>query len=268
MVSDNGVISAFVLFEGAGKRQPDAWQPESAERVLVTWRELLSDVDDDQLLAAARYLARSPSPWWPTVGEILARVGVERAAQPGPHRPLDRWRGRLRTTAERHGADGAFWSDFVEARHAEDDVGRSFAALFAVCESPIEEAMLHALLVVALCRGLRVYVRLPSGIGGMIGPVSEGEVFDVAIWPQHAVGQYRVDFAISDDGPSPVVVECDGAEFHESAEARLRDASRDAALNGAGYRVLRFPGRAIWADAVECAGKALVLLRRPDEDAP
>jgi len=53
-------------------------------------------------------------------------------------------------------------------------------------------------------------------------------------------------------------VECDGAEFHEAE----RDAMRDSILFDEGWRVLRFTGKQIYANAAACAEATIVELER------
>lgn len=89
-----------------------------------------------------------------------------------------------------------------------------------LCESPIEEALYLAL------RKLGMQVR-----------------------PQVEIGRYRADFVVGED----LVVECDGHDWHSSREQRTKDAGRDRAIMAAGYRVARFTGTEIHADAARCA---------------
>ena len=65
-------------------------------------------------------------------------------------------------------------------------------------------------------------------------------------------GDFRVDILVEALGVC-VAVECDGAEFHGSAEQKARDRDRDAALRRAGLIVARFTGREIFRDAPACA---------------
>ena len=63
---------------------------------------------------------------------------------------------------------------------------------------------------------------------------------------QYGVGPYRVDFAFPALG---IAVEADGRLWHDA----VRDQHRDVDLAGRGWRVLRFTGSRIWADADGCA---------------
>ena len=52
----------------------------------------------------------------------------------------------------------------------------------------------------------------------------------------------------------PLVVECDGHEFHErTKEQAQRDKSRDREIMAAGFRTLRFTGSEIYRNAEKCA---------------
>lgn len=72
---------------------------------------------------------------------------------------------------------------------------------------------------------------------------------------QVQIGNYRVDFLVDN-----LVIECDGHEYHASREQRGRDAQRDIKLQRMGYRVARFTGSQIHADAAACVSQALGLL--------
>lgn len=67
------------------------------------------------------------------------------------------------------------------------------------------------------------------------------------------VARYVVDIAINQ---APVVIEADGAR-HQGAVALGRDAKRDAAHEAAGYRVYRFSGSEINADAMVCIQRVI-----------
>lgn len=69
--------------------------------------------------------------------------------------------------------------------------------------------------------------------------------------PQVEIGRFRADFLVQQHLCSVpgIVVECDGAGFHDE----VRDASRDRELVALGYRVLRFSGSQIYRDAAACA---------------
>lgn len=59
----------------------------------------------------------------------------------------------------------------------------------------------------------------------------------------------------------PLVVECDGHDFHERTKQQAkRDRARDREMMAAGYRVMRFTGSEIWRDPGACADEALRFL--------
>lgn len=62
------------------------------------------------------------------------------------------------------------------------------------------------------------------------------------------LGRYLVDVEVCQ---APVIIEADGAQ-HSLREQKAKDAARDAALTAAGYRVFRFTGSQINADAADC----------------
>lgn len=76
--------------------------------------------------------------------------------------------------------------------------------------------------------------------------------------------RHRVDFAVivrgehrKTAGHVRFVIECDGHDFHEKTKEQARsDKSRDRALQSAGWRVLRFTGSEVYADAGRCASEA------------
>lgn len=87
---------------------------------------------------------------------------------------------------------------------------------------------------------------------GLILDINKGDIVAVQAeirlpWPDERT--IRVDFAIASRENGRVVVECDGHDYHErTKEQAARDRSRDRALTGLGWRVLRFTGREIVRD--------------------
>jgi len=94
-------------------------------------------------------------------------------------------------------------------------------AKIAKCESPMEVEFLKA-----------VFVNAPD------------------IVPQYEVGTFRVDFALPEQ---KIAVEVDGHEFHSSREQRTKDAQRERVIERGGWRIVRFTGTEIHADAKACA---------------
>jgi very-short-patch-repair endonuclease len=68
--------------------------------------------------------------------------------------------------------------------------------------------------------------------------------------PQYVLGRFRYDFAVRANWrPKPLLlVECDGKDFHSSAEQQANDALKDAAASHAGMRLIRFSGSKIHRD--------------------
>ncbi len=65
----------------------------------------------------------------------------------------------------------------------------------------------------------------------------------------------------------PIVIEVDGHEFHErTKEQAQRDKSRDRALTGAGYRVLRFTGSEVFRDPIARAESIMFQLEEMASD--
>ncbi len=117
-----------------------------------------------------------------------------------------------------------------------------------LCESPIEEKMLVGLYVVFLD-----FV-LATGSWASFNKTKSNDA--PLITPQAKIGKYRVDFLIRIPEKKPVVVECDGHDFHErTKEQAARDRSRDRTLTEAGYTVVRFTGSEIWKDPMSCAAQ-------------
>jgi very-short-patch-repair endonuclease len=117
-------------------------------------------------------------------------------------------------------------------------------------ESPIEADLLAALQAATD----RVVV-VPNANLGIVGRMAMyGSKIIVA--PQVAIGSYRVDLLLA-YGSKRLVVECDGAEFHTTAEQIARDAEREVAINRAGFEVVRLSGKQIVRDASKCAYSVL-----------
>ncbi len=76
---------------------------------------------------------------------------------------------------------------------------------------------------------------------------------------QTPIGPYFADFVCLQ---RKLIVEADG-RTHESVEARARDAARDAWLEDAGYRVLRFPDDLIVGGLPIVMERIRAALRKP-----
>lgn len=154
----------------------------------------------------------------------------------------------------------------IEASRADvlDALGHSFAWSLERCESPIEKLLAAAFVAPAACREFDTRLELLNPPSGKIEHCQAPPIDGVFMWQQISIGPYRVDFLL-DSYPGrnlrPLVVECDGHDFHErTKEQAQRDKARDRFLVGRGYRVLRFTGSEIFADAEEAAHQALKIL--------
>ncbi len=147
-------------------------------------------------------------------------------------------------------------------------------------ESPIENAFFTALISQATTdlyvRAFTQRVELVAG--KMISLGGEGTVYDfgqhagprpqLEIFIQVSVEQFIVDFVIffiSEAGgvrSEPLVVECDGHEFHErTKEQAQKDRSRDRTLQSVGLTIFRFTGVELFANPATCAVECLTHLR-------
>lgn len=121
-------------------------------------------------------------------------------------------------------------------------------ALLGATESPIESALLTAMVEAAHANGYRVG-KTPRGSG------------TIAIRPQQRVGAYRADFVVAYrfyGAEIDLVIEADGHEFHERTKHQAaRDKKRDRFMTAQGYRLLRFTGAEIHASASRCAADAI-----------
>ena len=91
------------------------------------------------------------------------------------------------------------------------------------------------------------------------------ERLGTGILPQYGVGQFRIDLAVqhpTEPGRLILAVECDGASYHSTPTARMRDRLRQNVLEGLGWTFCRiwstdwFNDRAAEIDRVEAAYRA------------
>lgn len=74
--------------------------------------------------------------------------------------------------------------------------------------------------------------------------------------PQFAWSYYRSDWAIMNASlEGALLIECDGKDWHSSADQKAHDAKKDLAALDYGYITLRFTGSQIHKDADGCAQK-------------
>lgn len=95
-----------------------------------------------------------------------------------------------------------------------------------VCDSPAEVAFLRAMI------GRH---RMMPDAGVLRGDGIQLEM-------QKPLGRYRADFVVDDR----LVVEIDGARYHSSVDARLRDGRRDRDLADMGMPTLRIPAKTVF----------------------
>jgi hypothetical protein len=136
----------------------------------------------------------------------------------------------------------------IQAVESAIDRIRSMMDIGGNCDSPIEVQMGAAILTffdrsghpLRLCKTLDLK-SLPN---------------ELVLVPQFAWNYYRSDWAILNPTlEAALLIECDGKDFHSSAERRAHDAKKDAAALSRGFLTMRFTGSAIFRDADGCAQK-------------
>ena len=151
--------------------------------------------------------------------------------------------------------------------------------LFQVCESPIERLFIGAFIAGAKFRMLSVGIHLHEHDMEFVR--LDGANAEYQIQPQAVIGEFRVDFLITQemtlhipegkDAPAgdpakihtQLIVECDGHDFHEKTkEQASKDKKKDRMLQACGYRVFRFTGSDIWKDPMKCSDECLDFLLR------
>lgn len=65
---------------------------------------------------------------------------------------------------------------------------------------------------------------------------------------QYKIGNFRADIYLETE-KDKIVIECDGAAYHQDKD---RDNKRDAYMRKRGFKVFRFTGAEIHANAYEC----------------
>lgn len=163
------------------------------------------------------------------------------------------------------------------ANHFGDKAKYLIEQVAKLAESPIEKAMLCALVVAAHESVESVQVSTEVGILGD----SPCEAGTLLIEPQKELCGYRVDVLLTyvadvPDFEHPVnapdgletpgcktgavrlVVECDGHDFHEKTKQQVSgDKRRDRELKMAGYEVFRYSGSDIWKDPLRHAREVI-----------
>ena len=139
------------------------------------------------------------------------------------------------------------------------------------CESPIEKLLLAALHVGHDCMEFDVIF-----LGQDEPNIRFHRDETIYVYQQAKIGEYRADFLILDcsvpeeiQAPRWMVVECDGHDFHErTKEQARRDKKRDRFFQSLGFKVLRFTGSELWADAIKCAEEVYSQLATNDRRGP
>jgi len=130
---------------------------------------------------------------------------------------------------------------------------RHFSEITGSCDSPIEDQMGAALLMVFARNSQNLVLQKNAG----------DDSAALILVPQFAWSFYRSDWAVySPQTGAAVLVECDGKDFHSSEEQRAHDARKDAAAALRGYRTIRFAGSQIHADADGCADRVFEIVSR------
>lgn len=142
-------------------------------------------------------------------------------------------------------------NDFAENRL--DNTLFDFERMRKLCESPIEERLLAAMMNDLMVLDGQAHTTVRKQFD-----VTEYKYRETLIVPQYEAGRYRLDFAVfwyrEKCGLLKLAVECDGHDFHEKTkEQAKRDKSRDRYLMAEGWMTARFTGSEIFNDADECA---------------
>ncbi len=115
----------------------------------------------------------------------------------------------------------------------------------------------------------------PELRASFIGP----DLDRIVVMTQQKIGKYRADFVVAIltrqshadfcvIAGRPLVVECDGAAFHDANETQVnRDRERDRDMETAGFSILRFSGKEIHRDPYGCAHQVVfwLALRRAEQ---
>jgi very-short-patch-repair endonuclease len=97
--------------------------------------------------------------------------------------------------------------------------------------------------------------------GAIRGWLDHNDIDWIEVETQVPIGPYRADILLDDDGRK-LVIECDGAAFHNSREQVERDKRRDRYCTAQGYAVMRFTGSEIQRDCRGCAAEVGLWVRR------
>ena len=82
---------------------------------------------------------------------------------------------------------------------------------------------------------------------------------EAVLTQQHKIGPYRCDFLLKYKSVK-LVVEADGAAYHSSESQKEYDARRDSFMIDRGFKVVRFSGSRIVAQAHKCCEEISTIL--------
>lgn len=183
-----------------------------------------------------------------------------------------------------------FGTALSEARClAEYRVARAYEQWVPFCESEIEKILLLAL--ISRTHSERT-LRMPDPEEWQDDPYGfmstkmddwlDWHIYEygtelTGVLMQVPISDYRADFVLYGISATcanraewlklPLVIECDGHDFHErTKEQAKRDRKRDRALMAAGYHVMRFTGAEIWRDPHACVEEALSFIQKKQDD--
>jgi hypothetical protein len=136
----------------------------------------------------------------------------------------------------------------IDAVQSVIDRIRSMMDIGGNCDSPIEVQMGAAILAFFERAGNRLRLCKMIDLDNLPD--------ELVLVPQFVWSYYRSDWAILNPAcQGALLIECDGKDFHSSAEQRAHDAKKDAAALNRGFLTMRFTGSAIFRDADGCAQK-------------
>jgi very-short-patch-repair endonuclease len=94
--------------------------------------------------------------------------------------------------------------------------------------------------------------------------VGTGDDDDLVLCPQFPLARFRYDFAVLAKWKAKplVLIECDGKDFHSSADQQANDKLKDEAAANAGIRLIRFTGSEINGDVDACVKYALATMMK------
>ncbi len=97
--------------------------------------------------------------------------------------------------------------------------------------------------------------------GSIRGWLAHNDLPDISVRTQVPIGPFRADILI-EVGQRKLVVECDGAGFHNGRDQVERDKRRDRYCVANGYSVMRFTGSEIQRDCRGCAAEVGIWIMR------